>query len=99
MGIDQILKIEFFFLSICIVFLLYGFIKFLHKVWWNPIHITKILSSQGIKGPPYKFLHGNTKEIFKMINDSNIKPLKDLSHNIFPKLQPFQNSCLKIYGK
>ncbi|KAI3953674.1 hypothetical protein MKW98_017498, partial [Papaver atlanticum] len=69
------------------------------RVWWNPIQITKILSSQGIKGPPYKFLHGNTKEIYTKLYGTRSKPMTDLSHQIFPYIQPFQHSCIKDYGK
>ncbi|OVA04878.1 Cytochrome P450 [Macleaya cordata] len=74
-------------------------IKFLHRVWWNPIHIQTVFASQGIKGPPYKFLHGNTKQVFHMLNESRSKPMEELSHNIFPQLQPHTHSWMKIYGK
>ncbi|KAI3867385.1 hypothetical protein MKX03_036512 [Papaver bracteatum] len=81
------------------LYLLLILINFLPKVWWNPVQITKILSSQGIKGPPCKFLHGNTKEIYTTLHGTRSKPMKDLSHQIFPYIQPFQHSCIKDYGK
>ncbi|MCL7036538.1 hypothetical protein MKW94_026266, partial [Papaver nudicaule] len=82
-----------------VLYLFLVLIKFLHRVWWNPIRITKILSSQGIKGPPYKFLHGNTKEIHTTMKRTISKPMKDLSHQIFPYVQPFQDTYNKINGK
>ncbi|KAI3842449.1 hypothetical protein MKX03_035056 [Papaver bracteatum] len=96
-----IIKVEFLLVPVC-VFLLYILlilIKFIHKVWWNPIYITKFLASQGISGPQYKLLHGNAKEILKMANESKSKPMEELSHQIFPYLQPFRYACIKTYGK
>ncbi|KAF9660818.1 hypothetical protein SADUNF_Sadunf19G0003200 [Salix dunnii] len=46
------------FLSILIIL-----VKFLNKVWWTPIRIQSLMKSQGIEGPSYRFLYGNTKEI------------------------------------
>ncbi|KAI3954484.1 hypothetical protein MKW92_053469 [Papaver armeniacum] len=102
MGVVEIPKLVVLFslaIGVFGLYLLLILIKFLHKVWWNPIQITKIFSAQGIKGPPYKFLHGNTKEIYKTLYETRSKPMKDLSHQIFPYLQPFQHSCIKDYGK
>ncbi|KAI3842450.1 hypothetical protein MKX03_035057 [Papaver bracteatum] len=86
-------------IGVLVLYLILILIKFLQRVWWNPIRITKHLSSQGIKGPPYKLLHGNTKEIHTATKKSMSKPIKDLSHQIFPYVQPFQDTCTKIYGK
>ncbi|XP_059645038.1 cytochrome P450 CYP749A22-like [Cornus florida] len=88
-------------LSSCLcLYLLFTLTRFLHKVWWKPIRIQHFLASQGIKGPSYKFLHGNTKEILKMRMDSTRNPI-DLSHHgyIFPIIQPHTYSWIKIYGK
>ncbi|XP_026407645.1 cytochrome P450 CYP749A22-like [Papaver somniferum] len=96
-----IIKLEFLLVPVCafLLYLLFLLIKFIHKVWWNPIYITKFLASQGINGPRYKLLHGNAKEILKMANESKSKPMEELSHQIFPYLQPFRYACIKTYGK
>ncbi|KAI3970763.1 hypothetical protein MKX01_024410 [Papaver californicum] len=101
MGVVAIPQLLLFSFPIGVfgLYLLLILIKFLHKVRWNPVQITKILSSQGTKGPPYKFLHGNTKEIYTKLHGTRSKPMKDLSHQIFPYIQPFQHSCIKDYGK
>ncbi|KAI3861952.1 hypothetical protein MKW98_018235 [Papaver atlanticum] len=101
MGVVEIPQLVLFSFPVGVfgLYLLLILIKFIHKVWWNPIQITKILSSQGIKGPPYKFLHGNTKEIYTKLYGTRSKPMTDLSHQIFPYIQPFQHSCIKDYGK
>ncbi|CAL5382268.1 unnamed protein product [Camellia sinensis] len=73
--------------------------RFLYKVWWTPIQIQHKMKSQGIKGPSYKFLHGNTKEIFNMRKESISKPMNNLSHNILPRILPHVSQWVNIYGK
>ncbi|KAK9149116.1 hypothetical protein Scep_007873 [Stephania cephalantha] len=80
------------------LYLLTHLIKFLYKTWWTPIHIQKVFRSQGISGPSYKFHHGNTKEMSKMIEESKKKPMK-LSHDILPITQPHMHSWLNKYGR
>ncbi|KAE8710157.1 Malectin/receptor-like protein kinase family protein, putative isoform 1 [Hibiscus syriacus] len=45
------------------------------------------LRKQGIKGPSYKFIHGNNKEILEMRNEALTKPL-GLSDDILPRVLP-----------
>ncbi|KAK1273194.1 Cytochrome P450 [Acorus gramineus] len=56
------------------------------------------MEAQGIKGPPYKFLHGSTKEATNMLRESMDSPM-ELSHDIFPKIQPHIYEWNKTYGK
>ncbi|XP_004295657.1 PREDICTED: cytochrome P450 734A1-like [Fragaria vesca subsp. vesca] len=53
---------------------------------------------QGIRGPSYRLVNGNAKEILNMKKEAMSKP-KGLSHDIFPVVQPQYHSWLKIYGK
>ncbi|KAL3511016.1 hypothetical protein ACH5RR_030417 [Cinchona calisaya] len=84
-------------LSILLLFLV-ALINFLHKVWWLPMRIQHLLFSQGIKGPPHRFLHGNTIEISEMRENFMNRKLQ-LSHDIFQTLQPHIYLWSKIYGK
>ncbi|WCJ22075.1 Cytochrome P450 CYP749A22 [Euphorbia peplus] len=70
--------------------------KTLKKLWWTPIRIQSMMRSQGIKGPSYKFFHGNNKEILSM----EIKgPIQHLSqHQVLPKLLPHIHAWNKLYG-
>ncbi|KHG26580.1 Cytochrome P450 protein [Gossypium arboreum] len=81
----------------CSLFLI-ALIKFLYDYLWVPLSIQHMLNSQGIKGPPYRFIHGNNKEIIKMIKEAMSKP-KALTHDMFIKLQPHTHSWIKEYGK
>ncbi|PPS05179.1 hypothetical protein GOBAR_AA15501 [Gossypium barbadense] len=55
------------------------------------------LMELGIKGPPYRFIHGNNKEIAKMRQEASSKPMA-LTHDIFPKVQPHIYSWINKYG-
>ena len=77
--------------------LLVPLINFLHKVWWMPRRIQHVFFSQGIKGPPPRFLHGNTIEISEMRQNFMNRKLQ-LSHDIFRTLQPHIYLWTKIYG-
>ncbi|GMI64312.1 PHYB ACTIVATION TAGGED SUPPRESSOR 1 [Hibiscus trionum] len=79
-------------------FFLVGLIKFLYVYMWRPLRIQRMLNSQGIKGPPYRFIHGNNKEAMKMKMEAMSKPM-GLSHDIFPKVQPHLHAWINKYGK
>ncbi|KAK2983893.1 hypothetical protein RJ640_008052 [Escallonia rubra] len=85
------------FFSLGAGFLFYALIKFFHKVWWIPMRIQFLMGSQGIRGPSYRFIYGNTKEISTMREKSMGGPM-ELSHHIFPRLQPHLHSWFKLYG-
>ncbi|TYH34042.1 hypothetical protein ES332_D13G101600v1 [Gossypium tomentosum] len=52
------------FVCFCLLLVLF---RFLDRFWWTPVYIQYRLGSQGIKGPSYKFIHGNTREMLKMV--------------------------------
>ncbi|OMO68262.1 Cytochrome P450 [Corchorus olitorius] len=84
--------------SLCL-HLLIVVIKILHKYWWTPLRIQHEMNLQGINGPPYKFIHGNTKEDMKMKQEALSKPMATLSHDILPRAQPQVQARLNLYGK
>ncbi|PRQ40593.1 putative 11-oxo-beta-amyrin 30-oxidase [Rosa chinensis] len=69
-----------------------------HKIWWTPIRVQRLMASQGIRGPPYRLIDGNAKEVSNMGKEVMSRPL-DLSHNIFPVVLPHIHAWTKIYGK
>ncbi|CAI9278802.1 unnamed protein product [Lactuca saligna] len=81
-------------ISLCCAYL----IKFLYKVWWKPIWIQSKMRSHGINGPPYRFLHGNTKEIMNIKKSTDRKPMEGLGLHIGPKVQPHIFSWINTYG-
>ncbi|XP_047309652.1 cytochrome P450 CYP749A22-like [Impatiens glandulifera] len=85
-----------YFLYVC---LLLALAKFLKRVCWTPFLLQYKLKKQGIKGPSYKFLHGNIKEISAMRKQSMAKTIPGLFHNIFPKILPHVHTWTNLYGK
>ncbi|KAE8680558.1 Cytochrome P450 [Hibiscus syriacus] len=57
-----------------------------------------MMNSQGIKGPPYRFIHGNNKQAAQIKKETSIKST-GLTHDIFPRVQPHIYSWLNNYGK
>lgn len=80
------------------VYVLLALVRFVGKVWWNPIRVQSKMKLQGITGPPYKIFYGNTKEILKIRSCSMAEPMKDLSHRIFPRILPHVHSWMNNYG-
>ncbi|KAK6931375.1 Cytochrome P450 [Dillenia turbinata] len=86
-------------LSILCLYVLFTLFKLLNKVWWTPLRIQRQMASQGIRGPPYKFLYGNTKEILKMRGISMHSPMELSSNDIFPRIFPHVPEWTKLYGE
>lgn len=72
-------------------------VKFVGKFWWTPMRIQRIMRSQGIEGPSYKFIQGNMREIYTKRMQAMATPM-DLSQNILPRVLPHVHSWLNDYG-
>ncbi|KAE8712249.1 CYP749A22 protein [Hibiscus syriacus] len=72
--------------------------KFLYDYLWTPLRIQRILNSQGVKGPPYKFIHGNNTAVAQMKMEELSKPM-GLMHELFPRVQPHLYSWINRYGR
>lgn len=83
--------------SFLCVFLVLGLIRIIYKLWWIPTRIQKFMASQGIKGPCYRLIHGNTQEISSMHKETRSRSL-GLSHDILSYVQPHVHSWTNIYG-
>ncbi|TYG78181.1 hypothetical protein ES288_D02G037800v1 [Gossypium darwinii] len=79
-------------------FFLIALTKFLYHYLWVPLRIQHMMNSQGIKGPPYRFIHGNNKEVTKMRKEALSKAV-GLTDDLFPRLQPHIYSWINTYGK
>ncbi|KAH9707879.1 cytochrome P450 734A1 [Citrus sinensis] len=55
------------------------------------------MGSQGVRGPAYRLVYGNTKEILSLRNQIWISPM-GLSHDILPRILPHICSWTKQYG-
>ncbi|KAI8527486.1 hypothetical protein RHMOL_Rhmol12G0079000 [Rhododendron molle] len=57
------------------------------------------MASQGVKGPAYRFLHGNTKEIIQMREESISSSMDFSSHDVFQRIMPHIHAWKQLYGK
>lgn len=78
--------------------LLFGVIKLFVKLWWTPMRIQRFMKSQGIQGPSYKFIQGNTRDVYTKRMQAMATPM-DLSHHILPRVMPSVHSWLPLYGR
>ncbi|XVE81367.1 hypothetical protein DITRI_Ditri15bG0057800 [Diplodiscus trichospermus] len=78
------------------LYFLIALLKVLYEYWWIPLRIQNILRSQGVKGPPYRFIHGNNKEVTKLIKEPLSKPMA-FTHDIFPRAMPHVYSWINRY--
>ncbi|XP_012481744.2 cytochrome P450 CYP749A22 [Gossypium raimondii] len=79
-------------------FFLVALIKFLYDYLWVPLRIQHMMNSQGIKGPPYRFIHGNSKEVARMEQEALSKRVA-LTDDIFPKVLPHFYAWINRYGR
>lgn len=63
------------------------------------MRIRTVMASRGIRGLPYKFFYGSTKEMFKMKNLVLCSPMELSSHDKFPRIHPHIHSGMKLWGK
>lgn len=70
---------------------------FLHKIWWTPTCIRKLMALQGIRRPSYVLNHGNANEISNMAKEVMSRP-KNLSNGHTSVLEPHIHGWTKIYG-
>ncbi|TYG78174.1 hypothetical protein ES288_D02G037300v1 [Gossypium darwinii] len=79
-------------------FFFIALIKLLYDYLWIPLRIQHMLNSEGIKGPPYRFIHGNNKEVTKMKQKALSKSV-GLTDDLFPKVHPHIYTWTNRYGK
>ncbi|KAG8473611.1 hypothetical protein CXB51_036029 [Gossypium anomalum] len=82
--------------SLCF-YLFVALLNIFYKYWWIPHRVQFIMNSQGIRGPPYEFIHGNNKEAAQMLIEASTKPLA-LTQDIVPRVMPHVYSWINKYG-
>lgn len=68
------------------------------SIIWTPWMIRRHFSKQGIRGPPYRPINGNTKEALRMYAKAQSKPM-ELCHDILQRVAPFYHRWSAMYGK
>ncbi|KAL7124405.1 hypothetical protein ABFS83_14G046500 [Erythranthe nasuta] len=73
---------------------------FLHKIIWTPSRIQKHFEKQGVTGPGYRPIFGNTAEIRRrMMAEAESKPISSVTHDIAHRIVPHYSRWSALYGK
>ncbi|PIN05054.1 Cytochrome P450 CYP4/CYP19/CYP26 subfamily [Handroanthus impetiginosus] len=71
--------------------------QFFYWVWLKPRKIERLLRKQGMKGSPYRFLFGDSKDTSRMYDEAYSKPI-GINDDITPRVMPNILHTLEKYG-
>ncbi|KAG2666583.1 hypothetical protein I3843_15G068500 [Carya illinoinensis] len=89
------MNIVLFLLVIFLLFLL----KFVYSFVWVPRRIENHFRKQGVRGPGYRLITGNSAEIRRIYADAQSKPMITFDHDILHRAAPFYFRWSGMYGK
>ncbi|KAL0391985.1 UNVERIFIED_CONTAM: cytochrome [Sesamum radiatum] len=84
--------------AVLLLLVLIYLLKLLYAVIWLPWKIGSHFKKQGIKGPPYRLIYGNSEEITQLIKDAASKSIP-FSHDILHRVSPHYYKWSAMYGK
>ncbi|KAF7822557.1 cytochrome P450 CYP72A219-like [Senna tora] len=73
-------------------------VRVVNCVWVRPKRLETFLTQQNLRGNCYRFVYGDSKEMGKMIQQANSKPIH-LDDDILPRILPFHHQIIRNYGK
>jgi len=83
-----------FFVLLLTVFV----VRVAYSIIWVPWITAHHFRVQGITGPSYRPIKGNTDEIHRMYREVQSKPMA-LCHDILERVCPFYHRWSRVYGK
>uniref|UniRef100_A0A1W7HBX9 Cytochrome P450 n=1 Tax=Scoparia dulcis TaxID=107240 RepID=A0A1W7HBX9_SCODU len=82
-----------------VIILARSLVKFVYSYIYFPWKITKHFEKQGIQGPPYHLIYGNTEDMKKLMKEATSKPINPPSHDILRRIAPYYDIWSNQYGK
>ncbi|TYH71880.1 hypothetical protein ES332_D05G214900v1 [Gossypium tomentosum] len=73
-------------------------LKFIYSIIWIPRRIQNHFKRQGVTGPGYRPLFGNSAEIRRLFEEAKLKPASVDHHDILHRVAPFYHKCSGVYG-
>ncbi|KAJ4806649.1 Cytochrome P450 [Rhynchospora pubera] len=86
------------FIGAFTLLLLWGATRALEWAWLKPRRFEQAMRKQGLCGTVYRSLAGDLKEIIRLNKEARAKPMQ-VSHDISPRISPFQYRTIKQFGK
>ncbi|CAI9116785.1 OLC1v1018026C2 [Oldenlandia corymbosa var. corymbosa] len=84
-----------FFLALILLVIIF----ITYSIIWIPYKIQRQFYRQGIKGPGYHPIYGNTPEFKQEFDRTYTKPVGSFSHDIVHRLDPPYHKWTALYGK
>ncbi|KAJ0052920.1 hypothetical protein Pint_02852 [Pistacia integerrima] len=82
-----------------LLILLLSLVKFVHTFIWTPYRIQQHFKKQGITGPAYRLITGNTADIRRGFAEVASKPVSTFDHDILYRVSPRYHRWSRMYGK
>ncbi|MBA0865879.1 hypothetical protein Goshw_016181 [Gossypium schwendimanii] len=73
-------------------------LKFIYSIIWIPRRIQNHFKRQGVTGPGYRPLFGNSAEIRRLFEEAKLKPASVDHHDILHRVAPFYHKCSGLLG-
>ncbi|KAL9446051.1 hypothetical protein AB3S75_013847 [Citrus x aurantiifolia] len=87
-------------LIVTVIFILItSLLKVIHSSIWIPHRIQRHFQRQGISGPGYRLITGNSTEISRMHIEAQSKPISPVDHDNLHRTAPFYHRWSRVYGK
>lgn len=85
---------------VCSFFVVFLFYYYLHKIVWVPLQIQKHFRKQGVRGPDYRPIFGNTAEMRRrLIAAAEAVPISGITHDICHRVVPHYWNWSNLYGR
>ncbi|XWS21080.1 hypothetical protein CRYUN_Cryun30bG0024700 [Craigia yunnanensis] len=82
-----------------IAFLCICLLKFVYSIIWIPWRIQNHFKKQGVTGPGFRPIFGNSAEIRRQFEEAMSKSAPLQNHNVLPRVAPFYHRWSNMYGK
>ncbi|MBA0565854.1 hypothetical protein Golob_010709, partial [Gossypium lobatum] len=79
------------FLCICVL-------KFVYSIIWIPWRIQNHFQKQGVRGPGYRPIFGNSAKIQRLYEEVKLKPAPVDHHDVLHRVAPFYHRWSGMYG-
>ncbi|KAL0323108.1 UNVERIFIED_CONTAM: cytochrome [Sesamum angustifolium] len=83
---------------VLLLLVLINLLKLIYTLIWLPWRFGTHFKKQGIKGPPYRLIYGNSEEITQLTKDAASKSML-FSHDILHCVSPHYHKWSAMYGK
>ncbi|KAL0432433.1 UNVERIFIED_CONTAM: cytochrome [Sesamum latifolium] len=84
--------------AVFLLLVLINLLKLTYTVIWLPWRFGTHFKKQGINGPPYRLIYGNSEEITQLTKDAASKSMP-FSHDILHRVSPHYYKWSAMYGK